>query len=225
MKLNLLVLALATATAITLGTGIARSDDEKPEPAKPSEAKSDDGAVPQMPDMSDPEFQKRIMAVTSPGAMHKKLEYYIGDWDVTIASTMMPGEPTKATATFAWKIPGRWVTHEMKGTMMGRPYHGFGIIGFDNYRKCHVSTFVSNFDTSMSSFSGPVVDPSHKVSVEYGTMNEYLNGTLGKFARVVTRQIDQNTFELEIWDMQIGESGKPVLEFRYTRKKQEPESK
>jgi hypothetical protein len=46
-----------------------------------------------------------------------------------------------------------------------------------------------------------------------------MDGTFNKPVRAVTRLTGEDTFEVEVWDLQIGAMGQPVLFFSYTRRK------
>jgi hypothetical protein len=148
---------------------------------------------------------------------HKELFWYVGTWD-TVTKGVGP-EPAKGVAEFKWIMEGRWLSQEMKSALMGMPYHGFGIMGFDRFKKKWVSTWVSNMDTAMLRFEGVVVDPTGKVKSLYCDMDEYLTGEHDKPARGVYRKVDEDTFNYELWDMAVGAEGQKVLEITYKRRK------
>jgi hypothetical protein len=148
---------------------------------------------------------------------HKELAWHVGQWDVEMR--VMGGAAEKGTAEFKWIMDGRWLSEEMRGTMMGMPYHGYGVSGFDRFKKKWVTTWVSNLDTAMLRFEGVVVDPTGKVRVVWCNLDEYLTGEHDKPAKGVFRKIDENKFVYEIWDMAMGPEGGKVMDFTYTRKK------
>lgn len=168
------------------------------------------------------EMQKKMEEAARLGPHHKDLEYLLGTWDGVI-EVVMPGTPpmpsSKVVGTGAWVIDGRWMGLRLKGTMMGRGFEGFGMFGFDNVRKAHVSSFVSNLDTALTCVSGSVVDPSGKIKSMYGTIDEYLTGEFDKPVRFTTKQLSPDQFVLEIADLAIGETGAVVLRETFTRRK------
>ncbi len=147
---------------------------------------------------------------------HKELAWYVGPWDTEISCM---GAVSKGTSEFKWIIEGRWLSEEVKGTVMGMPLHGYGMFGFDRFKKKWVATRVSNFDTAMLRFEGVVVDPTGKVRVLWCNLDEYLTGEHDKMAKNVNRKIDENTFVVELWDMDMGPEGGKVMEITYKRKK------
>lgn len=167
------------------------------------------------------EMQAAMKLATGLGEHHQALADLIGEWDVEIA-LVMPGVPSQSapgTAKYAWIIEGRWLGQHVTGTLMGMPYQGFSIIGFDGYAKNHVVASVSSMDTALNVARGVVVDPTNKTSAVYGTLDEYTTGELKKPFKVVTKIQSTDRHVVEVWDLGIGEAGAKVLEFRFKRKK------
>ncbi len=157
---------------------------------------------------------------TAPGKHHRELAYFIGKWDVE-TRMVMPGmkmPPSKGTAEYKWLIPGRWISSEHKGMMMGTPHQSFSIHGFDNFKKKWVTTWVSTMDTAMNRSEGVIVDPTGKVTAQYGTLDEYLTGEHDKPFKTITRRVTNDKFEVEIWDLGIGEAGAIVIKQTFARK-------
>jgi hypothetical protein len=148
---------------------------------------------------------------------HKQLAWYVGKWDTEMNVVGMG--TTKGTAEFKWIIDGRWLAETREGTMMGQPLQGYGIIGYDRFKKKWVATKVSSMDTAMLRFEGTVVDPTGKVMVLWCNLDEYLTGEHDKMAKAVYRRIDDTKFVLEVWDMAMGPEGGRAFDITYTRSK------
>jgi hypothetical protein len=146
---------------------------------------------------------------------HKELAWYVGTWDTE--SKGVGPSPAKGTAEFKWIIEGRWLAHEVKSTLFGMPYHGYGVMGFDRFKKKWVNSWVSNMDTAMLRFEGVIVDPTGTVKALYGEMDEYLSGEHDKPVRGIYRKIDEDSFVYELWDMAWGPDGGKVLEISNKR--------
>ena len=167
-------------------------------------------------------MKEKYGKLLSPGPQHEQLGKLIGKWNVK-AQMGMPadGAPAvKATAEYKWVIPGRFVSNEIKGSMMGTPFHGFTLIGFDNVKKKWTSVSVNDMNTSMTAASGTIVDPTGKLQVSYGTLDEYMTGEHDKAFKVVTRIKSDDEHVIEVWDLGVGETGMKVLQYTYTRQKQ-----
>ena len=74
---------------------------------------------------------------TDPSAAHKKLERFVGKWDV---STTMGGAPVgKQKAEYTSIFGGRFVKCELKGKFWIKPdYESLYLMGYDNFKQaCH----------------------------------------------------------------------------------------
>ena len=157
---------------------------------------------------------------TTPGANHKELERFLGQWD-TESRMMLPTGPTapeKGTATYSWLMEGRWLKGESSGTMMGFPIRTFGILGYDNFKMSYVTANVNSFDTTLTTSEGDM-DPSGKAILSYGTLDEYLTGEHDKMVKYVWRFISADEMVLEVHDLPIGEKNTQVIEIRFKRRK------
>src|SRR5436190_10876516 len=84
------------------------------------------------------EMMKKIEAAGTPGAAHKALEPLVGEWTVEVKSWTEPDSPptvTKGSAKAEWVMTGRFVREEFKGEMMGKPFTGMSLTGYDNLKK------------------------------------------------------------------------------------------
>jgi hypothetical protein len=169
----------------------------------------------------DTEAMKRWREFATPGEHHKALGRFVGTWDVEFKA-IAPGGPTtttKGTSEYSWLMEGRWLQEHLRGEVMGQPYQGFGVFGWDNFKKKHVATWVDNKGTAMVHAEGAVVDPTGKVQVLYGHQDEFMTGENDKVVKLVTRMDGNDRFTFEVWDMAIGENGAAVLKLEYTRRK------
>jgi hypothetical protein len=74
--------------------------------------------------------------VGTPGAPHKLLARLAGNWTTRTKSWMDPNEPPmESTGTCQQKMlfDGRYLHQEYAGDMMGSPFAGVNLIGYDNH--------------------------------------------------------------------------------------------
>ncbi|NJN14216.1 MAG: DUF1579 domain-containing protein [Planctomycetes bacterium] len=186
----------------------------------PDFARSEDPAEPEAPAAPDPgEMMALMKKYGSPGKYHEALGYFVGKWNATLEANMGGGlGPMGAfTEEIRWLMPGRWIVGEGKGNMMGMPYQGFQMMGYDNFKKKYVAMYVNGMETAMRTSEGVICDPTGKVIVTYGPMDEYLTGEHDKAVKYVWRIVDKDHFSLEITDLGIGENGMVVLKMDYER--------
>lgn len=162
------------------------------------------------------EWQKAM----TPGPQHEALARHIGTWDVTMKMFQAPGAPpmeSKGTAVVSWRIENYWLQEEFSGEMMGMPYKGFGLHGYDNYKKQYVSSWVSNMSTSILNQQGSL-SQDKKTLTMFGTMDEPITGEKGKIVRSQVTTIDDDHFVFRVDEVQYGDPF-TVVEIDYVRRK------
>ena len=93
----------------------------------------------------------------TPGAPHKLLASMAGSWTTKIESWCEPNKPPmESTDNCEQKtvLGGRFLQQEFIGEMMGSPFTGIGVIGYDNHTKKYVSTWMDSMGTAILFFEG-----------------------------------------------------------------------
>src|SRR5437879_9050116 len=105
----------------------------------------------------------KIMAdmqkAASPNENHKVLDALVGNWEHSGKAWMMSPdgkmspeakpEEFKGTNTNQWILGGRFIEQQVKGQMMGQPFEGIGMIGYDNTKGEYVSVWLDNMNTGL----------------------------------------------------------------------------
>lgn len=167
-----------------------------------------------------PEQQAQMEAYQkagTPGAAHEQLAKMAGTYDMVVKSWHGPGEPTvdKGTATRKMVLGGRVMVEDVESMMMGQPFTGHGMHGFDNVTQKHWSTWNDSMSTGVMVSEG-TCDAAGACTFS-GSWNDPV--TKGKTnARMTTKWTDANT---EIFEMfGPGPDGKEMkmMEITYTRR-------
>jgi hypothetical protein len=172
------------------------------------------------PDASADEMMKKWMEMAAPGESHKVLDSLVGKWDTVTRLWMEPGKlaaETKGTAEVKWIMDGRYLQEETTGQIMGAAHKSVGVTGFDNFKKKYVKYWFDNMGTAIYSSEG-FLDPSGKLVVTYGKMDDPSTGERDRPLKFITRIIDKNKFVLEIYDLPGSTSEFKSGEITYTRK-------
>jgi hypothetical protein len=86
-----------------------------------------------------------------PGPEHEILKSDVGTWEATVES-FMPGAPapmtSKGTETNTL-VGGLWLVTEFKADMMGMPFQGHGVTGWDPHKKRYVGSWVDTLSTGL----------------------------------------------------------------------------
>lgn len=157
--------------------------------------------------------------VSTPGEEHARLNDMVGSWTTKTTMWMDPENPMVSTGTaeVRWILGGRFLQQEFSGEMMGKPFDGIGITGYDIYNMKYVSFWIDNSSTAFFTSEGSF-DQSGTVLTMYGKMDEWMTGERDKNVKYVTRFSGKDASVFEIHDLAIGENAK-VVRIEYARKK------
>jgi len=165
------------------------------------------------------EMMKKVEAAGRPGPAHKALEALVGDWKAEVKCWMDPNgspEVTPGTAKASWKFNGRFLQEEFHGQMMGKPFSGQTLIGFDNTKQSFNSVWLSDTQTSMFVSEGKG-DSGNKVITLEGKSSCAATGRTDVPMKTVLRIASPDKHVLEMFDGSKGNA--KVMEITYTRSK------
>ncbi|HEV9037000.1 MAG TPA: DUF1579 domain-containing protein [Puia sp.] len=161
---------------------------------------------------------KAMMAYSTPGDSHKMLAKMAGTWSATV-TFWMPGNATPmtstATAVNEMILGGRYLQSKNSGNMMGQPFEGIGVTGYDNAKKVYLATWIDNFGTGIMTMTGSW-DEASKAIVFTGTEVDPASGKDYPIRQVV-RNPDDNTQVMEMYATMGGKEIK-TMEIKYVRK-------
>ncbi|HXV75871.1 MAG TPA: DUF1579 domain-containing protein [Candidatus Polarisedimenticolaceae bacterium] len=154
----------------------------------------------------------------SPGEHHAHFKKMVGKWNAAVRSWPVPGgEPTEVSGATEYELVlgGRYLQQKMTAQMMGMPYEGLGLSGYDNTAGKHTLLWVDSMSTWMTYGEGDCSD-DHKTQTIRAEVKNPMGGPTMR-AKLVTRieSDDKHVFEYYI----VGDDGSEtkVLEVVYTR--------
>ncbi len=166
-------------------------------------------------------MMKKWLEVSSPNEAHKVLGDLVGSWEST--NTWWMEGPDKApvvnkgTSEMKWILGGRFIQQEIKGEMMGMPFEGIGMTGYDNVRKMYVSLWMDNTSTGLWTSEGSY-DAASKTLTLFGKSDDFMTGQYGKTVRYVTKIESKDKHVFEFHD-ETNPAGKTKMgEMVFTRK-------
>lgn len=98
-------------------------------------------------------------AAMTPGEHHAKLEPLVGTFDAASSFWMAEGAPPEtstATSVVKWILGNRYLEQGFSGTVMGGPFEGRGLTGYDNVQKKYVGTWCDSMGTGIMTSVGSV---------------------------------------------------------------------
>ena len=203
---TLIISATALAAFAAIGLVSLNAADEKKDAKKAP--------------LSEADAAKAWMEAATPGAAHKVLETYVGTWEVHSKMWMQPGAPpmeSDGTAVSKWILGNRYVEMTVESTMMGMPFEGRAITGYDNVKKTYQSVWMDNMGTSITLSSGAASDDGKTLTMK-AKMDDVMTGEKDKEFKFVDRFISKDEMTSEVHDVAKGKDSK-MMEMTYKRKK------
>jgi hypothetical protein len=156
--------------------------------------------------------------LATPGASHKLLASRAGTWNTTTNEWMdpnLPPEESTGSCTHTMVLGGRFLQQECTGTMMGQPFNGMGVTGYDNHTKKYQATWMDSMGTGMYVFEGSAGDDGKTITME-GHYDDPMAGPMK--LRALTKMIDRDTEIFEMYGADKSGQEMKMLEIRYRRK-------
>ena len=186
---------------LVLAASVAMAKDKKPE------KEMDPQAMMEM-------YQK----LATPGEPHKLFASLAGSWTTKTKEWMEPGKPpTESTGTADMKmlLDGRFLYQEFVSQMMGQPFSGIGIDGYDNLRKRYVTTWMDTMGTGFFTMEGTASVDGKTITLK-GQHDEPGGGHMTH--RAVWKIVDSNTQTFDMYGTHQGGKEMKMIEITYTRK-------
>jgi len=161
---------------------------------------------------------KNWMMCMTPGDMHKMIASWNGTWSTEITAYEPGKPPTKSTGTTVNKmiLGGRYQESLNTGNMMGMPFEGHGMLGYNNATKLLENTWVDNMGTSISMLKGAWDSATKSVTLTGKMTNPE---TLAEMDyKEIFKVVDEKTQTMEMYGP--GPDGKEtkMMELKFTRK-------
>lgn len=166
-------------------------------------------------DSEKQEMMKKMEEAGRPGIGHKALEPLVGNWKAEVTCWHEPGaapQVSHGTAKTSWTLNGRFLEEEFRGEMMGKPFEGCYLMGYDNTKQRFQSLWVSDTQTSMFFSEGQGANGNKVITLE-GKMNCAATGRKDVVMKTVFRILSQDEHIFEMYD-----EGNKTMEIRYTRR-------
>jgi len=156
--------------------------------------------------------------LATPGAPHNQLASMAGIWTTKTKEWMEPNKPPmESTGTCEQKmlLDGRFLQQECTGEMMGSPFKGIGVTGYDNHTKKYVSTWMDSMGTGIYFMEG-TASADGKTITQKGHYDDPIEGPMK--LRAVTKIVDNNTEIFEMYSTDKSGKESKMMEIIYSRK-------
>jgi hypothetical protein len=141
------------------------------------------------------------MKAATPGAAHQRIMKLAGTFNVKSQFRMGPDAPEQSSEGKTVNtviLNGRFLQGDFSGQMMGQPFKGMYLMGFDNLRQQYVSAWADDMSTSLMHGFGTIDDTGKTITWTF----DYLDPMTQKPAqqRHVTTIESDDRYIYEIFD-------------------------
>jgi hypothetical protein len=125
----------------------------------------------------------------TPGPQHANLAAMAGEFTLTLKSFNEPGaepEVSTGTATRKMVLGGRYLEETVQASVMGQPFEGRGLTGYDNVTRTWWGAWIDSMSTGIMITSGSWDEEAGVGSFE-GEYNDPVTGELQSSRSVIRR--------------------------------------
>jgi len=199
MKCSHLVAVSLVAASIGWFARSGFSDDAAPKPA------------------ADP-MEEMMAKLATPGEQHERMKALVGEWTVhgkfTNPATGKVEESESASSIRA-VMGGRYFIQDVKGSMMGQPFEGHGIMGFDNATQKYVSSWIDSMGTGILTSTGEETEKGRTWTF-HGPWD--LGGGKSMATRLTIKMVSDKEAVWEMWMGPDEKSAGSVMTLHATKK-------
>jgi len=180
-------------------------------PWQDAKAKEKSGGAP-----FTPAEMQALQKAATPGPQHAEIQKLAGSWTVQAKSWMKPGLPAEewsGTAECKPMLGGRYLAEDFSGTMSMGPYHGHGMLGFNNTTKQWEHVWMDDMGTGMMVSQGETKDGA---TVLHSTFTCPLNGEQVS-TRTVLTSLGDDERTVDMWTTMSGQPEFQSMSLHYKR--------
>ena len=167
-------------------------------------------------DIDRDEMMKLMEAAGTPGPAHRTLEPLVGNWKAEVKCWMDPDGPpnvSHGTAKTKWVLNGHFLQEEFSGEMMGKPFTGISLMGYDNTKQKFNTIWISDMQTSIFVSEGKGESGNRVITLE-GKSTCPTADRKNVLVKSVFRLLSPDKHVFEMFDE---DKGMKTMEITYTR--------
>jgi len=157
---------------------------------------------------------KRVQVAGTPGLAHEALAAFEGNWKAEVKCWTEPGsEPnvSQGTSKAHWIFGRRFLEEEFHGEMMGKPFIGRSLLGFDNTKQRFNCVWIDDMSTSIFTSEGKGENANKVITLE-GKASCAATGRKDVPMKQIFRVISSDKHILEMFN-----DGQKSMEITYSR--------
>jgi hypothetical protein len=169
--------------------------------------------------MDRQEAMRVMQEMGTPGPIHESLAKMTGSWTTKNKSWYDPSMPPRestGTSEQEMILDGRILQEKHTGDMMGMPFKGLGLLGYNNFTQKFSSIWMDSTSTAILYFEGTASQDGKTVTMK-SRSEDMVMGPM-KF-RSVTKLVDNDNYAFELYGTDKSGKESKMMEMLYTRNK------
>lgn len=218
MKHFTLTICATTLLLFSCNNSGEKTDAATTDSPKTEQPVTKDAAPAAMPDTAA--INKAWMSFATPGDMHKWMEKTNGTWEGDVSTWMAPDAPpeiAKAVNVQSSVLGGRYVTGKFSGSMMGQPFNGISMMGYDNAKKVFTSTWIDDMGTGIVHMTGTYNEATKTLSLK-GHQTDFMSGKDSDIREDMV-MVDDNTYKMTMYGTGFDGKEMKFMEGTFKKKK------
>jgi len=214
MSLKQMLIGCALVGANVVGCSSMAAPEQKADLGASAATAAGDGPAGAMDEAA---MMAAMEKAAKPGAEHADLAKSAGSWNAVVKMFMGPGAPaqeSRGTATRRAIMDNRYILEEFKGEMMGTPFEGMLLQGYNNISKEYWAVWIDTWSTWPSLSSG-TADANGAMTLR-GTMKDVMSPEGRPYHSITTPHGDDKAV-MQMFDTLPDGTEWMVMEITYTR--------
>jgi hypothetical protein len=195
---------MVLAGVVAAGAGAVHAEDQ----AQPPQMSADQQAA-----------MAEMMKLGQPGPEHAELAKMEGNFKAKVKMFMgpdAPAEESEGTLHNEMIMDGRYLHGSFKGQMMGTPFEGVSLVGYDNQKKKWTSLWIDNMSTAIMIMEGEEDASGKKVTYTGEFPCPVYGGAMTPFRQVFEWE-DADNQRFEMYQTAPDGQEHKIMEIEYVR--------
>lgn len=157
----------------------------------------------------------------TPSDVHKIMASWDGSWNGDVSMWQMPDAPpqtSKSTTVNKMILGGRYQEAIHTGNMMGMPFEGRSMMGYDNAKKVFTNTWVDNVGTGTMILEGPWDAASKSITLKGKMIDPSAGNTNEVDVKEIYKVLDDKNHVMEMYAKDKDGKEFKTMEIKFTRK-------
>ena len=173
------------------------------------------------PPVDSATMMKNWESYMTPSDAHKIMASWDGSWNGDVTMWQTPDAAphiSKTVSTNKTILGGRYQEAIHTGNMMGMPFEGRSMMGYDNAKKVFTNTWVDNMGTGTMIMEGPWDEATKSITLQGKMIDPGAGNTNEIDVKEIYKVIDDKNHVMEMYATDKDGKEFKTMEIKFTRK-------